>query len=439
MIQEFSITNFLSIKDTVTISFLPKAPYSADDTSYHLIEVNDQVKLLKAAIIYGANASGKSNIISSLAFFHDLLTNNRRSKEEATGQIPFLFDKKTVNEPSRFELICFIKGIKFSYAIEVNKTRILSERMYYYPQKKPAKAFERVLNDISFGQTLGLTKFEREIIKGNCIDNISLIASLGKVNLTNKVFEHVYSYVQNTILPVITPKTDLQRWAMDQFERMNEKEKQLILNLLEQADFNIKSINVRSEEIQVDDDLIDFLKKEGAPESLMNEIKNRDSIESKILEFFHEFSGGGGALDSESESSGTRRFFALSHVLKKMMYSSNILAIDEIESSLHPDLLQHFYLTFIVNTSSSQLICTTHNQVLLDEHVVRRDMLWFCEKDRESGNTVLNRGSDFGIHKNNSIGNFYRIGKLGAVPEFGSVQLFDADGECVIEKRRVFN
>ncbi|MGM0431655.1 MAG: AAA family ATPase [Spirochaetota bacterium] len=433
MIQEFSITNFLSIRDTVTLSFLPKASYNAEGTSYHLIEIDDQVKLLKAAILYGANASGKSNIISSLAYFHELLTNNRRSKEEPTGQVPFLFDKKTVSEPSRFELICFIKGIKYSYAIEVNKNRILSERMHYYPQKKPAKVFERFHNDVSFGQTLGLTKFEREIIKGNCIDNISLIASLGKVNITNKVLEDVFLYVQDTILPVITPKTDLQGWAMEQFEHMDEKEKQLILSLLDHADFNIKSVNVRSEEIKVDDDLLEFLKRMDASENLMSEIKHKGSMESKILEFFHEFNGGGGALDSESESSGTRRFFGLSHVLKKLIFSSNILAIDEIGSSLHPDLLFHFFLTFIVNSSKSQLICATHNQVLLNEQAVRRDMIWFCEKDRERGDTVLHRGSDYGIHKNNLIGNFYRIGKLGAVPELGSVQLFDADGECVSE------
>jgi AAA15 family ATPase/GTPase len=434
MIQEFSITNFLSIKDTVTISFLPKAPYDKDDTSYHLIEVDHQTKLLKAAIVYGANASGKSKIISSLAFFHDLLTNNRRSKEEPTGHIPFLFDKKTVTEPSRFEIICFIKGVKFSYAIEVDKTRIVSERMLYYPQRKPAKVFERVLDDISFGQTLGLTKFEREVIKGNCIDNISLIASLGKVNVTNTMLENMYSYVQETILPVITPRTDLQGWAMEQFERMGEREKQLILSLLNQADFNIKHVNVRSEEIKVDDDVLEVLKSSGASELFMNEVMNKGSIESKTLEFFHAFKGGEGSLDSDSESSGTRRFFGLSHVLEKLIFSSHVLAIDEIGSSLHPDLLFHFFLTFIVNSSKSQLICTTHNQVLLDEHAVRRDMLWFCEKNRENGNTVLHRGSDYGIHKNNSIGNFYRVGKLGAVPEFGSVQLFDADGECVGEK-----
>lgn len=432
MIQEFSIKNFLSIRDKITISFLPTKQQNGESSQHLFIDVNEKTQLLKAAIIYGANASGKSNIIETFEYIHEIVTDNRKNKDDDTRFVPFYFDETTICSPGEFELIFYIKGVKFIYSLRINTTEILYEKLTYYPSRNPAKVFLRE-QIISFGDTLNLSKFDKEVIKGNCLPNISVIAAIGKTNIQNSVFDDVRKFFHESFLDIITPKTDLQGWSMRQFEKMSQKERRLLLHLLNQADLNISEIEIKSEEIELNERIIQSLKENGAPQAMIEDLGSRDKIETKTLEFWHKFLDVEKSLNVIYESSGTRRYFGLSGVLEKLLFSPCFVAIDELEASLHPDLLLHFLLTFLVNSKDSQLVFSTHNQTLLEGDFIRRDMLWFCEKDRDYGYTYVTRGSDFGIHKNNSIANFYKIGKLGAVPELGSVQLFDMDGDCIDE------
>ena len=124
----------------------------------------------------------------------------------------------------------------------------------------------------------------------------------------------------------------------------------------------------------------------------------------------------------DAQSEGTKRFFELSSILGKLLEDNSFVPLDELEASLHPDLTDHFIKTFLANSKNSQLLFTTHNLMLLDSGYIRRDAVWFCEKNEE-GATELFSAHDFGLHKNISLFNAYKIGKFGAKPKLGSIFL----------------
>lgn len=433
MIQEFSIKNSLSIKDKLTISFKPKVQYNKASSPYLLIDINEHTQLLKSAIIYGANASGKTNILASLEFFHGIITDSDAGKDEEIEYNPFCFDESAMSAPSCFEIIFFVKGIKYWYELELDSSGILLEKLYYYPNKKPSKVFLRGSGGISFGDSLSLSKYDKAVLGRNCYSSISLIAVMNKVNIDNQILNDMYYFFSNDFMNIITPRTDLQGWAINRLEKMNDNERHILLSILNKADFNLEDVVVRTEIHHIDEKIIRSMNDSDVPQSMIQDVIKKGTIESKTLEFLHKYQNTEKALNAVVESNGTRRYLGLSVVLEDLLLSSHFLAIDELEASLHPDLLLHFFLTFLLNSKNSQLIFSTHNQTLLESDSMRKDMLWFCEKDPEYGDTSVMRGSDYGIHKNNSIANFYKIGKLGAVPDLGSIQLFDLHGDCINE------
>lgn len=141
--------------------------------------------------------------------------------------------------------------------------------------------------------------------------------------------------------------------------------------------------------------------------------------------FTHQSSAGNFSLDKRAQSAGTLQYFELLNYLYDMVSDDHIYMFDEIERGLHYDLLLHLLTVFIMNTNKSQIIITTQDQQLLNEDFIRRDMIWFAEKVKETAATIVNRASDFGIHKNASLYNAYRTGKLGAKPELGNVFIND--------------
>lgn len=152
--------------------------------------------------------------------------------------------------------------------------------------------------------------------------------------------------------------------------------------------------------------------------------KERLLTPKKQVFFTHETERGKFQISFGLQSSGTRIYFRLARLLFDLRSDGFIFMEDELEDSLHYDLLIHYLQTYFQTCGKSQLIFTTHNQLLLDEDwMIRRDMIWFVEKDRKTATSTLYRASDMGIHKNISLMNAYRIGKLGAKPLLGSTLL----------------
>lgn len=193
----------------------------------------------------------------------------------------------------------------------------------------------------------------------------------------------------------------------------------MIIDLLCKADLNITDFN-----------MIDFsLPDKVASDIIENETINYELKEQllkyrKQLVFTHSNESEEFQISYDSESEGTKAYFRLARVLFNLQDSECVIMEDELDSSLHYDLLLHYLQTYLQMTTNSQLIFTTHNQLLMDEDwMIRRDMVWFVEKDRKTASSSLYRASDLGLHKNVSLMNAYRIGKIGAKPILGSTLL----------------
>ena len=149
---------------------------------------------------------------------------------------------------------------------------------------------------------------------------------------------------------------------------------------------------------------------------------------TKDLYFTHETTQGAYKILAEDESQGTLRYIGLGGVLQELVSGSHVVAIDELESSLHPDLATFFLQMCLMNSKDSQIFATTHAQYMMELDYMRNDMVWFCEKD-ETGGSEYYSAQDFKLHKNNNLANFYRSGKLGAKPILGSPVLDKPENE----------
>jgi AAA15 family ATPase/GTPase len=196
-----------------------------------------------------------------------------------------------------------------------------------------------------------------------------------------------------------------------------------VINILQKADFHISDIVIQEEEKEIPDGYIDFVKKQlKAPDNEVKKLEGKDKITSVNIAFEHTVIQSKYTLPIEMESQGTRRFYGFAGLLALLIKNSTAFPIDELESSLHPDLYTHFILSFLLNTDKSQIIATTHNLEILDnKDIFRNDVIWFTDKN-ENCATELYSLADFDssiVRNTTNIYNAYKSGKLKAIPNLG--------------------
>jgi uncharacterized protein len=420
MIQEFSVQNFLSFKDKQTISFVA----TSDKTLLDELTVDTGlggIRLLRLSMIYGANASGKSNLLLAVQALWKLLFYPQiKENEPISHYLPFELMK---GEPIRFEIIFWANSRRFVYSIEFDKQFILYEKLQYTSDGGVLSLmYERAKGGkIKFGETLRFrTQAKNDLIR-ETLGNHTLLSTLNKKNIVVPlVIRELYDWIKTHVHELDIYNEGI---SLAQQSEENPKLKSLVIELLNKADFNISDFR-----------LIEIT----LPEEFANAIRNDDDLSEsakarflrpqKQILFTHETEAGSFPISFGMESTGTRAYFRLSRLLFDLKKDGYVFLEDELEDKLHYDLLIHYLQTYLQTNSKSQLLFTTHNQLLLDEDwMVRRDMVWFAEKDRKTASTILYRASDMGLHKNVSLMNAYRIGKLGAKPILGSTLLNTVD------------
>ncbi|MFP4489497.1 MAG: AAA family ATPase, partial [Bacteroidales bacterium] len=419
----------LSFKDEAILSFEPTSDKFLEN--YYCTKIYPGNKVLKLGILYGANASGKTNILKSLDFLRSQAIIPKRDKLKKVKFTPFLFDPSTKDAPGEFSITFFVDQFKYIYSIILNNNVILSEKLVYYPSNQPALLFDRTydpdhkISSIKFGEKSKLSNEAQTILKGNTINNTSVIASYSISNVTSQQLDKVLGWFKFSLRPIILPSTNLLGWTNSRVEE-SQKCKDFVLEVLNKADFAIEDIQFQEKELELDNNLISQINKMPIPEEEKQDIIEKGSIKPKILNFIHKAlsadgESGNHLLPQDLESQGTLRYYGLSGVLNLLINDKVTVSIDELENSLHYDLLIHFIKTFLVNSEHSQLIFSTHDISILNERdLVRRDTIWFTEKN-DKGFSELFSLSDFKFHKNISEFNRYRIGKLGAKPNLGNI------------------
>ena len=416
MILQFKAKNILSIRDEQTLDFTA----STDNTyeEYAVVKIKN-VRISKLGVIYGPNASGKSNILKALYWLFQFVTNEDLRKQSlGTGLIPFKMDKGSRNEHSFMSIIFYIGDSRYEYSIELDTERVYHEDMYYYPNSRKALIYERTWNtekkssSVTFGPLLKLTATQKLFVESNCVANATVLSTYQNSNVDrNNMLDGILNYMKMQILASLDSKSDIISFANEIVKEV-QGSKPFIREMLVQADFNITDMYLKKKE---NHERTIMMTKKVKSDELILETDPQDD-----LFFTHQTPFYTGDMNNAEESEGTLRMYGLSAVLYLLIMQNQILLGDEMENSLHYDLFTHFIKTFLVNSERGQMIFSTHNLMLLDEEFIRRDMVYFTNKN-EAGATEIYRAKDFGLHKDVSILNAYRAGKLGAKPNLGSI------------------
>lgn len=425
MIANFSIKNFGSIKDKQTLSF--EATKSTDLEDFYITEPIKGLRLLKLALIYGANASGKTTVLRALEFLRDLVLEPAEKKTESLKYEPFLFDSISPTQNSTISIDFIQNSIRYYYEVEFNKKAIVNEELNYYNPNK-AKIFSRVTNlenqftEITFGSKIKKDKTFEKTLEANTIWNTTVFGGFLKTNIDFKELKEVSEWFSKHLKPLIESETKLEGYVTSAIDK-TDIDKKSVVEILKKADFNISDILISEEEEDIPDGFLEFLEKQvKAPSDKLEEIKNKGKVTAVSIELEHTVDKIKYKIPFELESQGTKRYYSFSGLLSMLINGSITFPIDELESSLHPDLFTHFILSFLVNSKQSQILATTHNrEILNNKDIFRNDAIWFTDKSKLSA-TELYSLSDFDskiIRDTSNVYNAYKIGKLGGVPNLG--------------------
>lgn len=425
MIVNFSVQNFGSIKDKQTLSF--EADKSNHLEDHFIINTNGGLRLLKLALIYGANASGKTTILKALEFLRCLVLEPAEKKTDNLEFSPFLFDSETPKQNSIISIDFIQNDVRYFYEIELNKNAISREELNFFNPNK-ANVFNRTTDinkqytEITFGSKIKKDKTIEKILEANTLWNNSVLGGFLKTNINIKELKEAVDWFKNYLRPLIYTKTQLEGFVTSKIDK-GEVSKLDVINILKKADFHISDIVIQEEEKEIPDGLIDFLKRQLKDSSNdVKKLEDKGKITSVNIEFEHTVNQVAYTLPIEMESQGTRRFYGFAGLLSLLIKNSLAFSIDELEASLHPELYIHFLLSFLINSKKSQIIATTHNrEILNNKDIFRNDAIWFTDKS-ETCATELYSLSDFDssvIRDTSNIFNAYKTGKLGGTPNLG--------------------
>ena len=429
MIAEFTVENFYSIRSTQKISFEPSSDsFMLDEYTY---EVKDGVRLLKVGIIYGANASGKSNVLEAIDFFKMLVLRVPKGRNDTTRVVTFLLDETSKTKTTKMSMSFYVNQLKYILSFELDKKRIYSETLTVYESIRPTKLYSRSYDPytdssvIEFGTNLKMAKKNQDTIAGNTINNCSVLAAFGNCNVGKTKLNDVYDYFAKQVKDVLAPGMLLSGYVKRHLDKDKDGNlKKFILNFLKASDFNIEDVTLHEEEELITSELEQLIQKAPIADDVKSEMLKKGKITNTELTFTHRTENGLYELSEEYESNGTMRFLGMAIILNFLLKNNQFVPIDEVETSIHYELLSYFIKVFLANSNqTSQMLLTTHDINLLNEEFIRRDTIWFTDKD-EQGETNVVRLSALGLHKNLSPYNAYKQGKLVKLPFLGS-QYFD--------------
>ena len=412
MIKTFTFKNFLSFRDEVEFSLKRDSNDDSHKDSFFSIQ---DVELLKSAVIYGANASGKSNFSKAFVFFHNfIVTSFANALSNRIPTVPFLLNNKTENDPSFFEIELITKDKKYIYGFEVSQLKVSREWLHQYPQKKIL--FDRIGNEINSNKrhfkeaTAALEKQTRS----NVLFLSLLAANNGSVS--NEVIEEIKKI---NVYPAENRNLILN-YGFDNYSK-HEAE---MLSFLQEADFNIEEFQLEQKEVHKDEFANLFSPQ--MPRHLIDLATTGSSkfVQRKVSTVHTKYDDKGNAVEKvpfdfmAQESGGTKQMFGFAALFLNALKEGKTLFIDELDSSLHPILCRFIVQTFNSkkkNPKNAQLIFTTHDSSLLDNEIVRRDQIFFVEKDKYGASNFFSLSS-LGERKDLSYRKRYFEGRYGALP-----------------------
>jgi len=418
MLIEFKVANYRSVKDEQTLSLVAsKNRELADSNTFGSGVFN--ARLLHSAAIYGPNASGKTNLLLALFMMREIVTESSLEKRRGDDLPvePFKLDPKSRAEPTEFEVFFVSDGVRYQYGFSATEKHIVDEWLFAFPEKRAQHWFSRTREQGKYKWEFGPSlKGEKKLWQKSTRDNALFLSTA--IQLNSKQLQPVYDWFKDALR-----LTGIGGWypifSASLCKKGNKKE---ILDFLKKADVGIDDIHVKEASL----DLKDF---PAMSDALKNEVVKIIEREGKYeIKTVHKDSSGQDIeFDLESgESDGTQKIFALAGPFLDSLKKGHVVCIDELHDNLHPDLVKFLVGLFNnkkTNTSRAQLVFTTHETSMLNQRILRRDQIWFCEKDSEQA-TQLFPLTDFSPRKDSAnLEAGYLSGRYGAVPYIAESQI----------------
>ena len=417
MLIEFRVKNFRSLRGEQALSLVASKDKTLLASNTQETGIKAAPTLLRSAVVYGANASGKSNLIKALQYMRGVVT------ESATviqpGQTfsvqPFRLDAGSADKPTEFEITFIVDRVRYQYGFAMTSQRIVSEHLLVYKAFKPQRWFERHFDTetgkevFEFGSGL---KGPKNVWEGATRAN-SLFLSMA-VQLNSEQLRPVFDWFANRLV-IFNEASPLAPQLSMQMLKLDGKRKE-ICDFLKAADISITDIDLVTRKIVghgIKIDLATGNREAGPVENEVNELK-----------FHHVTENGKAVFDLNDESSGTRNLLFLTGAVLDILNKGLTLVIDELDTSLHTLLVRELVRLFHrpeVNTGGAQLIFTTHDTSLLDAYgLFRRDQVWFVEKKKDQSSGLYSL-VEFSPRKNEALERGYLQGRYGSVPLLGQL------------------
>lgn len=412
MLIQFSVKNFRSIREEQCLSFAASSDKSHRDTHCISTEHSAVPDLLRSAVIYGPNACGKSNLIFALVTMQQMVLKSTRFLEDQYSDqfTPFLLDSESRNRPTEFEIILLINGIRYQYGFAYDAERILEEWLFVYRSNKPQKWFERRYdkkkNRDTWATFSTYFKGDKEVWKRTTRKQALYLTQASQSN--SEQLLQLYNWFSQELIVLPAHSTINLFPTLIKLEDPNYKK--LVLQLMNAADIHINDIKVEKKKGQQ----FEFRFETGKPPDVRSMEKELPEIQ-----FCHSYENGDqGWFDRKYESFGTQRLLAYSGPLLDALSNGRLLVVDEFDTSLHP-LLTRYVISLVhsidIPNKGAQLWMTTHDTTLLDPDLLRRDQVWFMEKDKNQASQLYSL-TEFRPRKNEALERGYLLGRYGALP-----------------------
>lgn len=419
MLIEFSVANYRSIKGEQTLSLVASKNRELADSNTFGCGISD-ARLLHSAAIYGPNASGKTNLLLALARMRAIVVESALEKHrgDSIPVEPFKLDSKSLIKPTEFEVVFVVKGVRYQYGFSATTKHVVDEWLFAFPEKRTQRWFSRARKKGKYEWEFGASlKGEKRLWQKSTRDNALFLSTATQLN--SEQLQPVYDWFKN-ILRV----AGIHGWyANFSASLCDEGGKKEILNFLKKADLGIDDVHIKKSSIEI----------RGLPQDMPDDTKEKIAkmIEGEqkygIKTVRKDSSGQGIEFDfKRDESHGTRKIFALAGPFLQSLKKGYVVCIDELHDNLHPDLVKFLVGLFNnkeTNTGHAQLVFTTHETSMLNQEILRRDQIWFCEKDSEQA-TQLFPLTDFRPRKGvTNLEAAYLSGRYGAVPYIAESQI----------------
>ena len=383
MLVQFSVTNHRSIHGTAVLSLIATTDHEFQES---LISPNGKKKILPVVAIYGANAAGKSNILHALDLMQSMVVGQyaKPLKDTLLPQEPFAFTKE--EKPTKLEAIYYYEGIKYAYGFSFTRTKIVEEYLYHWRNGREGLVFSRNAGKYIFREN----KAEQAVLAGRTPENRLYLVTSNEWN--NQETQDAYLWFSRK-LNILQKNSGSYDQTLSELERNSGRKKKILREMMS-ADLGIVDIKVSGS-------------KEHPVIMTTHRLQDEEGRESNY------------DLLINQESAGTQRFFSHIGTWLKALENGGTLIVDEIESSMHPLLTRHLIEAMQdkgSNINQAQLNFTTHDVGLLDQKLLRRDQIWFAEKNERTAETDLFALTDFSPRKGENIQKGYLQGRYGAIP-----------------------